>query len=160
LKSETLPNSKSAKPAQLTGKKIWESIWLPMNTYITNTMLPGWLTYKPKLSDGSTPSGTQNYEEALFKFRKHLFDLEKNTIKVIEKAVADIKKGKDEEDEDNDEEQEEQEEEKEESDEINEVAATGASTSTAAPAVVAEEKKKKKGKNIIIIVFKQSSCSS
>lgn len=67
----------------LTGKQIWETNWMSLNSYVTNKMLPIWLEVRPVTKDGKVRSGVENFEPALLQLRKRLFDLEKNSIQLI-----------------------------------------------------------------------------
>jgi len=88
---ETLPTPKNPTPTLVTGTTIWKTTWWEkMNTYIANKMIPMWLSVRPKLKDGSVPSGVQNFEPALELLRKKLFDDEYNSVSVVLKQkIAD-----------------------------------------------------------------------
>jgi len=87
LCSDTLITNKSPTPTQVTGAKIWRTMWESMNTYIANKMIPTWNKVRPALKDGSIPSGVQNFEPALQKLRRELFDLEFNSVVLIKKRI-------------------------------------------------------------------------
>ena len=87
LCSETLNTKKNPSPLKVTGSKIWRTMWESMNTYIANKMIPMWNMVRPALKDGSIPSGVQNFEPALEKLRRKLFDDEFNSVMLIKKRL-------------------------------------------------------------------------
>lgn len=88
LCKESLISQKNPNPANITPTTIWKTMWEKMNTYIANKMIPKWNEIRPKLKDGSVPSGVQNFEPALENLRKSLFDEEFNTIFLLREKIS------------------------------------------------------------------------
>ena len=86
LTKEIMMQKSLSSQSILTGKQIWETIWETMNTYVTNKMLVKWMEVRPMTKNGAIKSGVENFEPVLLDLRKKLFDLEKNSIPLIQES--------------------------------------------------------------------------
>ena len=53
---------------------------------MTNKMLVKWMEVRPMTKNGAIKSGVENFEPVLLDLRKKLFDLEKNSIPLIQES--------------------------------------------------------------------------
>jgi hypothetical protein len=78
--------NKEKRSPSVTGKIIWETMWEPLSIYVKNVMLVTWIEVRPTTKSSKIKSGVENFEPALLKFRKKLWDLDKNSIPIIIEA--------------------------------------------------------------------------